>query len=286
MHRNGNGNFCLREKASQTVWFFLIGIFVFYVLFLQPGNVWTQKKEIKTENGVTVVYNPKTPVTSLGFPSTLPLEEDFVIGKTQEKEDYWFFRLNSLDVDDSGNIYTLDPKAIKIRVFDQTGKLLRTFGNRGQGPGEFQGPAWIKIMPKGVLVVYDILNRRFTYMSLDGETLKTVDTNRLPFGSRIIDANGYIYLYKRGRRAEGREELVKFDPTFSPIITFHSFEKITKPRAMNPFPIVYYFTLSKENNFIWLLSSDYNIHVVDSYGKTLKLIIKDHDPVCEDYKGR
>jgi len=116
-------------------------------------------------------------------------------------------------------------------------------------------------------------------MSLDGETLKSVDTNRLPFGNRIIDANGYIYLYKRARRAEGREELIKFDPTFTPIITFHSFEKIIKPRVMNPFPIRYYFTLSEQNNFICLLSSDYNIHVFDAYGKTLKRIIKDHDPV-------
>lgn len=269
----------MKKKGNQIVWYFIILIFVFYMLFLQPYHSWSQKVKIKTENGITVVYNPKRPVKFPGVPSIVTLREDLVIGKNQKKEDYWFFMLTSLDVDEFGNIYTLDPKAIKIRIFDKSGKLIKAFGRKGQGPGEFQGPAWLKIMPENILVVYDVLNHRFTYMTLDGKILKTVNAAKLPRGRLIIDAKGYIYLNKIGRWPGGVDELVKIDPSLNVIIKFNSFEKAMEPHTINPFSIGYYFALSKENNLIWLLSSTYDIHIVDPDGKTLKRIIKDYTPV-------
>jgi len=238
-----------------------------------------QEVEIRTENGVTIVHNPKTPVTVPGIPSTVILKEDLIIGKESDKEDYWFSVLNSLAVDDSGNIYTLDPKEVKIRVFDSKGKLLRTCGRMGQGPGEFRGPGWMKIMPDSVLVVYDVLSRRFTCLTLDGKFLKTVSVNKLPRGSVRIDSRGFVYQYKRGRGYKTVEELVKFDPDLNLIMKFHSFENTRKRSVSNPFPKNYYFDLTKDDNLIWVLSSTYDIHVVDPNGKNAKRILKDYDPV-------
>jgi hypothetical protein len=240
---------------------------------------WGQEVKIKTENGVTVVHNPKTPILLPGVPSTIILKKDLVIGEKTEKEDYWFSVLNSIAVDDSGNIYTLDPKEVKVRVFDTKGKLLRTFGRKGQGPGEFNGPGGIKVMPDGVLVVYDVLSRRFTYLTLNGKFLKTVSVNKLPMGSVRIDSRGFVYQYKRDRGYKMVMELIKYDPDLNPIMKFHSFEKTRKPRVRNPFPEGYYFDVSKDDNMIWILSTTYDMHVVDPNGKTIKRIVKDYDPV-------
>lgn len=258
---------------------FPITLYAFIPLVFLLCISWGQEVKVETENGVTVVQNPKTPISRPGVPSTIILKDDLVIGKETNKEDYWFSFLNSIAVDDSGNIYTLDPKEVKIRVFDSKGKLLRTFGRRGQGPGEFSGPGGIKVMPDGVLVVYDVLSLRFTYLTLNGKFLKTVSVNKLPLGSARIDSRGFVYQYKRGRGYKMVEELIKYDPDLNPIQKFHSFEKSRKPRVRYPFPERYYFDVSKDDNLIWILSSTYDIHVVDPNGKTVKRIVKDYDPV-------
>jgi len=238
---------------------------------------WMQKVEIKTENGVKIIRNPKTPVSLPGVPSRVILKEDLVIGEETEKEDFWFSFVNSIAVDDSGNIYTLDPKEVKIRVFDPKGKLLRTFGRKGQGPGEFSGPGWMKVMPDGLLVVYDVLASQFTYLTLDGKFLKTVSTSKLPVGLLIIDSRGFIYQHKMGPEYKTIDELIKYDPSLNPVMKIHSFERTRKPRIINPFPVGYFFELTEADNLIWLLSSAYDIHVVDPNGKTVMRIIKNYD---------
>lgn len=256
-----------------------ITLYTIIPLFFLLCISWAQEIEIKTEKGVTIIHNPKTPVTLPGVPSTIILKEDLVIGEKTEKEDYWFSLLNSLAVDDSGNIYTLDPKEVKIRVFDTMGKLLRTFGRMGQGPGEFRGPGRMKIMSDGILVVYDVLSRRFTYLTLNGKFLKTVSANKLPMGSIRIDNRGFVYQHKMGRGYKTVEELIKYDPDLNLIMKFHSFEKTRKRGVRNLFPKNFYFDLTKDDNLVWILSSTYDIHVVDPNGKTVKRILKDYDPV-------
>jgi len=264
----------VRISSSTSRLFILLLISCIAFFMLQAQEI---KKKI--ENGVTVIRNPKTPVPPSGSQSKMTMKEDLVIGKDTKKENYWFSSLNSLAVDDSGNIYTLDPKEIKIRIFDSNGKLLRTFGRQGQGPGEFSGPGWMNVMPDGDLIVFDVLSRRFTYLTLDGKFLKTVSTSTLPPGVVRIDKKGFIYQHKSRRGSKPIDELIKYDPSLNPVMKIHSFESIRKSRAWNPFSKQYYFDVTKEGYLIWLLSSTYNIHVIDSKGNTLKRIVKDYDPV-------
>lgn len=257
----------------------LYGLFISYIFLLQPFFSWAQRIEITIEDGITVIRNPKTPVPPPGVSSTVILKEDLIVGTETAKEDYWFSMLNSIAVDDSGNIYTLDPKDIKIRVFNPNGKLLRTFGRKGQGPAEFQGPGSMKIMPDGNLAVYDVLARRFLFLTPEGELLKTVSTSRLPMGSVRIDSRGFVYQHKMIRRPKVVDELVKYDPSLNPVMVIHSFEEVWKPREMNPYSKRYLFDMTRNDNLIWLVSSAYDMHVVNPDGKTIRRIIKDHDPV-------
>jgi hypothetical protein len=172
-----------------------------------------------------------------------------------------------------------DPKEIKIRVFDSKGKRLWTFGRRGQGPGEFSGPGSIKVMPDGTLLIYDVLSRRFNCLTLDGKFLKTVSVKKIPGGIVRIDSRGYVYQNKTTRGDKIVQELVKYDPDLNAIQTFHSFEKTRKLWLSNPFPERYNFVVSKDDHLIWILSSTYDIHVVDPNGKTIKRILKDYDPI-------
>jgi hypothetical protein len=66
-----------------------ITVLVSVRLFMPAVSV-AQKVKIQTEDGVTVVRNPKKPVPQPGGPSKLLLKEDPVIGKEAGESGYLF----------------------------------------------------------------------------------------------------------------------------------------------------------------------------------------------------
>jgi hypothetical protein len=73
------------------------------------------------------------------------LEEDLIIGR-EDDENYMFYRVKNIEVDNQGNIYVLDAGSHRVQKYDKDGNYLLTIGKRGQGPGEFEfhsGCIWI-----------------------------------------------------------------------------------------------------------------------------------------------
>ena len=239
-----------------------------------------QKIEIRKEDGVTTVYNTRVPVPLDGFSTQATLKEDLIIGEESGKEDHWFSYLNYLAVDEAGNIYTLDPKDIRIRVFDSGGKLLRAFGKKGQGPGEFQGPGYMVITPDGQLFVSDVLNRRLTYMTPEGELDRIISLKTLPRGAFKPDSKGFLYRHTIQSVNEMRQqELVKHGPDLDPVLKLHSFKRKQERGVFETYPIVYIYDVTQDDHFVWLLMSTYEIHVVDPSGNTIRRIKKDHEDI-------
>ena len=248
------------------------------LLLIYPSRAAAQV-EIKTENGITVVHNPKTPAQVKGAPLLLALKEDLVIGKKTDKEDYWFSLLNSIAVDDSGNIYTLDPKQIRIRVFDSKGKLLKVFGRRGQGPGEFSGPGSIEVMANGNLVVNDLMKRKCSFLTPDGKSIKDISCASFNLGRLRSDSRDFLYALNTIRSENVRWELTKFDQNINPVAMVSSLERERKPRGViDVYQDSYYFDLTSKDELVWVISSKYEMNVVNPEGKLFKRIIKDYEP--------
>ncbi len=68
----------------------------------------------------------------------------------------------------SGKIYVSDTHAHNIKVFNESGKLLEVFGQRGEGIGEFNYPTFISFANNN-LYVTDTLNSRVQVLSADGQ---------------------------------------------------------------------------------------------------------------------
>jgi len=66
-----------------------------------------------------------------------------------------------VQVDEEENIYVLDSKEIRIKIFDKNGKPLRTCGKKGQGPGEIQTPTRMYLTSEKEILIYDQGNRYF-----------------------------------------------------------------------------------------------------------------------------
>jgi len=69
------------------------------------------------------------------------------------------------------NLLVADSVSHRIAVFGPTGMLVRTFGERGSGDGQFNGPAYLALDRGGTLLVTDALNFRVQAFDRDGRFL-------------------------------------------------------------------------------------------------------------------
>ena len=94
-----------------------------------------------------------------------------------------------------GSFFVLDAKECLIKSFDAKAKFLRSFGKKGQGPGEFNGPISLTITPANELLVEDGSNRRLSYFTLDGKPLRQQSTAQgmgMGLAGLMMDPQGRI----------------------------------------------------------------------------------------------
>ena len=101
------------------------------------------------------------------------LDADFVavfsLGSLDAAEWQRFGMLQAAAFDVAGNLHLLDVDARTIVVVDPTGGFMRTIGQSGNGPGEFDFPRHLAILPDGRVVVTDVpRHRTFQIFNSDG----------------------------------------------------------------------------------------------------------------------
>ena len=72
-----------------------------------------------------------------------------------------------IDFDENNNMYILDRYECKIWVFDENGKFLRTFGGKGEGPGEFLMPHALVVKRDKIYVFYEWF--KYKILTLEGK---------------------------------------------------------------------------------------------------------------------
>jgi hypothetical protein len=237
-----------------------------------------QKVDIRTEGGVSVVHNPKTPVPRPGGPSKLLLTQDLVIGKDPAGGPDLFAELRSIGVDARENIWTLDWEDIKVRVFDRTGKLVSTFGKKGQGPREWQSPNRMIILPDGTAVVLDL--NKLTFYALDGTCLKEISTAKARMSRFRIDSRGTIYADEMDFSGETLKLLLKrYDPELKPLAILAEVDEPFKPGAVSPIPILLQCHVTEDDRLFWMANDRYEFRVLNPEGKLLRKIVKEYAPV-------
>lgn len=114
-----------------------------------------------------------------------------------------FGRVSDVATDRNGDVYVLDQRSDRVRVYSSAGEYRRTFGRRGGNPGELNRPIQIDVRgdtvsvlnPSGIVNDYSSTGRLLT-------------TGRLPFGAqsavRIADGS-YVVLSEGGISRRGPE---------------------------------------------------------------------------------
>jgi hypothetical protein len=261
----------------------LFSVFLaFLLVFFLSIQVNADQTKIKTVDGVQVIENPKKLAPPEGVMSKVTFKEEFSIGEGEFDEDM-FAELTSLDVDSDGNIYILDRKDKKVKIFDSAGKFVKKFGEEGQGPGEMYLPVSIQVTHNNEMVIGDAGNQRLAFFSLEGEFLREMSTAAKAFALAlpIIDSQGNIV----GQQIVTTEsqllrEVRKYDSELNTLFTIASIDNTNMIQGkINPFQVVLFYQLGKENS-IYISNPDaYEIKVLTAEGKLVKKISKDYESV-------
>jgi hypothetical protein len=93
--------------------------------------------------------------------------KELTFGEVDGAEEYTFGRISGLAVATDGSMFVTDEQASTVREYSAAGKYVRSFGKRGSGPGELQGPDAV-VLSGGRLFVRDTRSGRITVYSLKG----------------------------------------------------------------------------------------------------------------------
>lgn len=107
---------------------------------------------------------------------------EITIDDSSLPEDYVFVGFGSLAVDTDGNVYYLDSQANNIKKFNASGAFLKVIGREGYGPGEFNHPSRLTCS-KDRIIVWEMMNMRFSLLTLDGEFIKSVRHSSIEEGN-------------------------------------------------------------------------------------------------------
>ena len=148
---------------------------------------------------------------AVALPSTLPLsaqrtidlpggdrsldadfEEIFRVGVVDGESWEMFGYVHEVAFDANGNLYVFDAltsggalpdgrsfstpsiEDTRVLVFDASGRFVREFGSRGEGPGEFNRPTGFAVMRDGTTVVNDLGHRAYQLFDANGGFVRMV----------------------------------------------------------------------------------------------------------------
>jgi hypothetical protein len=160
---------CLRTAACATTGWIAWGFLASLALAACGGGAdesvtgaWVHESETL---GDTVVVRT---IAGSVWGDTMVLIPEIAIGEAEGDEPYLFGQPSAMALDPAGRIHVLDHQTREVRTFGSDGRHLRSFGGRGQGPGEFTDPDAMRLLPDGRLVIRDQQGARFSVFDSDG----------------------------------------------------------------------------------------------------------------------
>jgi hypothetical protein len=267
----------MKSKTKIALIILLFSSFIMFASFGGQKVEW--KGTIEKEDGIKVIKNPREPLYG---EIKFELEEDLSIGR-EDEDNYMFYRVRDIEVDNQGNIYVADMSNCRVQKFDKNGVYLQTIGRLGQGPGEFERPTILQIDDlTGKLYVKDS-TYSIEIFDDQGNHIEEIRLEDSPFDFKL-DKNGNIL---------GILTKITESGTFHTLCKINSEGEIEENYAEFPYTWIreqkgeatFTFSLGHElsmllsilddKRFVYGYSKEYELNVMDSEGQVLIRIKKD-----------
>ena len=120
----------------------------------------------------------------------------YSIGASAQMTEY-MSKVAAIGFDGRGNLHLLDLDRYRVATWDNRGKRVRSFGNRGEGPHEFRVPRFAFTLHDGNVVVVDIGHASLIVFGPRGQHLRNVrmPTSRgrpTPGGRSVLAGNRLV----------------------------------------------------------------------------------------------
>ena len=130
--------------------------------------------------GITIVHN-HVPQWSEGEAWSVSVEPRVTIGVLDGPAEYQLFDVVAATRQSDGDIVVVDGGTREVRLYNGDGVFLTKLGGRGSGPGEFQNPVQVLVLPGDTLLVWDDALARVTRFNPVGNLvdMRSVDRGKI-----------------------------------------------------------------------------------------------------------
>ncbi len=191
----------------------------------------------------------------------------------------------------TGKIVTTDIYLHDIKTFDQNGKFIKAFGQRGAGPGDLNYPSHIASMDN-TIIVWEIRNRRFSLFTEDGKYTRSVKRTDRPMINKIGVLNGKGLVVENEKYNYGQDigqecilqlystdlELKK-DIYQHHVLTNKFISKPVRTNVLQPFQPLVSWDVSPNGNVVIGFQKEYTIEVHDIHKGKMFSFSHKHEPV-------
>ena len=249
--------------------------------------------KVEIIDGIEYVHNVETP----RYPDKIVVfEEELSIRSEDEKGNILLYRPIWHLVDGKGFIYICDLQDLQIKVFDPDGRLVRTLGQKGAGPGEFLNIGEIALLPDDRLLVLDWEAHRISLFDTEGKFINSHKFLNWSYDFFLTTDSSYV----RDERIFGEKTKLVVnacDLSGNEIFTYGEFEphhtKDIKDAGQwfsvsVPYDIRSILAGDQKNTRLYHCMNDrYLIEVYDHQGKLFRKIDRPYTPIptkAEDKK--
>jgi len=245
-------------------------------------------------SGQISVYNPAGSLWSAG--DAWKVETELRIGTLDGTGPDMFGSISDFEVDRYGRIWLFEAQAQELRVFDGSGRFVRSVGRQGEGPGEFNRVIGMDWGPDGNLWIADPSNNRLSVVDTTGSfvashpTIGGVVMQPWPGG---FDDAGHFYTYGIDTAVEDDFALVmvRYGPDLQAIDSVappeypgerEYFEIRNDENWMMtgvPFTPSLEWRLARDGTYWAGLTGEYRLFQLSWSGDTLRSIRREYEPL-------
>jgi hypothetical protein len=205
-----------RVKMRKTVYATSI---IFLAMIICTTGCGTKEKTLEVAyptvieeiDGVKTVHNPDYPKEGT---FCYDLVTELSLGGPEAEGDGILVRPIECQLDSQGNIYIMDWREVAIKAFNPDGNYLRTVSKKGQGPGEFDIPAYFRIVNDHIYLL-DSRQRKFSLLTLKGEYLKGFKIEGFPSALDVAPDGNVYYSQMLNPEVELGESMQKIKTSFA-----------------------------------------------------------------------
>jgi hypothetical protein len=230
---------------------------------------------ITGQNNVKTVNNLEIPLYKSEF---LSIKEDLSIGGEKSRT---YQESLSLVIDIcvglDGRIYVADYKSSEIKIFDKFGNFLRTFGKKGQGPGEFiqlQELSFCTDINK--IFVHD--RRRGHFFDPDGNYVKDIAYRNNYFSVKADSKGRLTGLAEIRNENKYKAELFLINENGNPGISLAQSPPIDMS-VDNPYQPTLIWCLRPDNTIVEGYAESYEFYIYNPDGTRVLHVRKSYHPV-------